>query len=162
MTNHLSEEKLKHIMAWWMQLRRDPVSHAAIKSCKDLFQVSQTHGMKMLRNRLLGLEENYDVQIMTLCVLLGHVDKNVDNITLTHQYSKALEICSEEGSKEDFKLLVEIPYIVDRKDLLNPFMNFIHLLGGQVNMIDLIEILFFWNEQIRRQFQEKLTQVQEK
>lgn len=147
----IKQEKLDEIIHWWEDLKQHPLELEDLKSCRDLFQVANTYGFKMLRNRLLTPHKNYDIQTTTLCALLSNVLVDDKDQTIYRQIAKSLE--SKEAQDERKIVILDIPFIIDRKDLLIPFCYAINALEGRVNLAELIQILFDWDENIRKNFE---------
>ncbi len=144
----------KILLEWWKKLEENRGDRAELRRADDPMEVVFSPAYHRLYQRLHLSDKEALATIAGLC---SHVEKNrnVRKYTQTNQdpYMGIAEQMAESKSQGDdkkarvsglrFRRLLAIK---DRNELYHAMIRIIRLLGGTVNIYDLANSMYWWNE----------------
>lgn len=135
------------IYQWWKGLDQDRGGRAELRRCHNLTEVMFCPSFHRLYHSLAAVGAVNREGIALIAGVLSHVKKPHDQGKLGKLMADKRSGNTSRVSEPRFRRLIRI---TDRDELFQPFIRIIALLDGSVDVKEVSEILYYWNERVRK------------
>ena len=153
MTNPLSKDAPTTIalMEWWQDLTNDKGTRATLRRCKTPKAVMLHPAYARIHNQVaehLRGRRNWELQLACVIGVIVHVKGRTDNSAPVTTLAKHMGGADPIVSELRFRRLLQC----DANDFYRRITRIVKMLGANVYLPDLIESIFFWNDQTKRRW----------
>ena len=143
-----SEEVHQAVFKWWTGLDKDRGARAQLRRCKNLEEVAFIPAFHHLRMDLEKLGSVSVERVAAMSGALAHVKENSPG----RKFAQQLAGAGQGGDKAPmsglrFRRLIQNK---SHEDLFRDIIRAIHLVGGRANIKDLAGIIYWWNDNTRK------------
>ena len=134
------------VLFWWKSLDKDSGGRARLRRARGLTEIAFIEAYHRLYEQVNNVDGGIDKEkIAIIAGLCTHVKEN--------RRGKIAEQMAEGGDKPRVSKLRfrRILAISDREKLFHAMIRIIQMLGGSVDICDLSKVVYFWNENTKKQ-----------
>lgn len=155
-----SDEKAREILfSWWKNLDSNRKDRASLRHCHGIGEVAFSSSFHNLKTSLQKEEFYVDNEgLATVAGVLSHVS----DLDSTGSFASQMAAPGKEGSSSRvselrFKRLITIS---SRADMYQPMIRAVKLLKGSVNIFDLANGCYWWNDYTKKPWAERYYSAQ--
>lgn len=137
------------LLSWWRGLDANRGDRAALRRCADPDAVVMVPAFHRLLGAMRALE--HDVHPDALACIAGlsaHVKEHVGGVRLGRQMS---EKHHDRARVSDLRFRRMLSF-TDRSDIFTALRRTIHLLDGRVDLLELAQSAYWWNDRTRKEW----------
>ena len=133
------------LLRWWQSLLEDKGARAELRRCHELTEIFMQPAFYRLFNSLKNFGDIFEDGLAVVAGLLSHVKKTIPTIKISAQMSQG-----EKPVISDlrFRKLLKIQ---NHSELYPAMIRIIKHLDGTVNIIDLSNSVYFWNDRTKKE-----------
>ena len=137
------------LLEWWKNLDENRGKRADLRRCHNIDEVAFTPSFHSLRKELSEFRINQEA-LAAIAGVLSHVKSSDTNLSPPAQMSTP-KPGSQKVAVSDlrFRRLLTID---DRNELFTTMIRIVRLLDGRVNIFDLANSIYWWNERTKKQW----------
>jgi CRISPR system Cascade subunit CasB len=145
-----SDPKARQIVfEWWKNLDENRGMRADLRRCHNINEVAFTPSFHSLRKELYEFRINLEA-LATIAGVLSHVKNSDTNSNLSVQMATP-KPGSQKAAVSDLRFR-RLLTIEDRNELFATMIRVVRLLEGRVNIFDLANSIYWWNERTKKQW----------
>lgn len=135
------------LLKWWQELDNARGERAALRRCHETTEVVFNPAFHRLR---LGLNQFNPESLAVIAGVIAHVKSHDGSTHIAAQMAKSKAGSdSARVSELRFRRLLKIK---DRDELLGAMIRIVRLLDGNVNIASLANSIYWWNENVRKEW----------
>ena len=139
----MNDHDFQGLYEWWKGLENDRGGRAELKRALSPADIVFCNAYHRLYNRLRWPDRDRD-KLAAIAGLAAHVRENNDTMKFAKQMTKSDKPAVSESR---FRRVLEI---TDRDELYVSLIRLIRILGGNVNLRDLAESVYWWNKNTKK------------
>lgn len=138
-------EARETLIKWWQELDKARGERAALRRCHETAEVVFIPSFHRLR---WGLSQFKPESLAVIAGVIAHVKNNDDSAHIAAQMAKPKTGSDTSRVSElRFRRLLKIK---DRDELLGAMIRIVRLLDENVNISSLADSIYWWNENVRK------------
>ncbi len=139
------------LLEWWAEMRKDRGARAELRRARTPTEVILTPGYHHLRHRMLPLGWRNDNALAVVAALLAHIDSN----NAENPFAAQLALPPKKGGDKARVSGLRFRRLLQHRtteELMGPLIRTVHLVGKNVNIVDLAKSVYWWNDRTRREW----------
>jgi CRISPR system Cascade subunit CasB len=137
------------LFEWWKNLDENRGKRADLRRCHSIDEVAFTPSFHSLRKELNKFRINQEA-LAAIAGVLSHVKISDSNSSLPAQMATP-KLGGQKAAVSDIRFR-RLLTIGDRNELFTTMIRIVRLLEGRVNIFDLANSIYWWNERTKKQW----------
>ncbi|WP_231585477.1 type I-E CRISPR-associated protein Cse2/CasB [Methanosarcina sp. WWM596] len=137
------------LFEWWKNLDENRGKRADLRRCHNIDEIAFTPSFHSLRKELYEFRINQEA-LATIAGVLSYVKSNDTNSNFPVQMATP-KVGSQKAAVSDLRFR-RLLAVEDRNELFATMRRVVRLLEGHVNIFDLANSIYWWNERTKKQW----------